>query len=162
MIEWQGEMAILTQAELLGLNRTSLYYQPVPVSAEELAIKHRIDELYTAHPFLGSRKLSTILSQEREPINRKAVQRHMQEMGIAGICPGPNLSKRRATAGIFPYLLRGVPIERPNQVFGIDTLRAYVRLRAGWLRFAWWRSSTGIRATSWPGNSTKPWRWISY
>jgi putative transposase len=102
LIEWAGEIPIRTQAELLGLNRTSLYYQPVPVSAEELAIKHRIDELYTAHPFLGSRKISAILSQERGVINRKAVQRHMQEMGIAGICPGPNLSKRRAKAGIFP------------------------------------------------------------
>jgi putative transposase len=102
LIEWAGEIPIRTQAELLGLNRTSLYYQPVPVSAEELVIKHRIDELYTAHPFLGSRKISAILSQERGVINRKAVQRHMQEMGIAGICPGPNLSKRRAKAGIFP------------------------------------------------------------
>ncbi len=131
MIEWQGEMPITMQAELLGLNRTSLYYQPAPVSAEELAIKHRIDELYTAHPFLGSRKLSTILSQDRGPINRKAVQRHMQEMGIAGICPGPNLSQRRAKAGIFPYLLRGMPIYRPNQVFGIDI--TYIRLHGGWL-----------------------------
>ena len=126
-------MPIRVQAELLGLNRTSLYYQPVPVSAEELAIKHRIDELYTAHPFLGSRKLSAILSAERGPINRKAVQRHMQEMGIAGICPGPNLSKRRAKEGVFPYLLRGAMIDHPNQVFGIDTLRAYIRLHGGWL-----------------------------
>lgn len=124
-------MPIAIQAELLGLNRTSLYYQPVPVSAEEVAIKHRIDELYTAHPFLGSRKLSVILSQERGAINRKAVQRHMQEMGIAGICPGPNLSKRRAKEGVFPYLLRGLPIDRPNQVFGIDI--TYIRLRGGWL-----------------------------
>jgi putative transposase len=131
MIEWQSEMAITTQAELLGLNRTSLYYEPVPVSAEEVAIKHRIDELYTAHPFLGSRKLSVILSQELGPINRKAVQRHMQEMGIAGICPGPNLSKRRVKAGLFPYLLRGMPIDRPNQVFGIDI--TYIRLHGGWL-----------------------------
>lgn len=131
MIEWESELPITMQAELLGLNRTSLYYQPVPVSAEELAIKHRIDELYTDHPFYGSRKLSAILSAERGPINRKAVQRHMQEMGIAGISPGPNLSKRRAKEGVFPYLLRGVPIDRPNQVFGIDI--TYIRLRAGWL-----------------------------
>ena len=124
-------MPITTQAELLGLNRTSLYYQPVPVSAEELAIKHRIDELYTAHPFLGSRKISAMLSQEGEVINRKAVQRHMQEMGIAGICPGPNMSKSRAKAGLFPYLLRGMTIDRPNQVFGIDI--TYIRLHGGWL-----------------------------
>ena len=131
MIEWESEMPIMTQAELLGLNRTSLYYQPIPVSAEELAIKRRIDELYTAHPFYGSRKLSVILSAERGSINRKAVQRHMQEMGITGICPGPNLSKRRAKAGIFPYLLRGLRIDHPNQVFGIDI--TYIRLRTGWM-----------------------------
>jgi len=132
MIDWDSDaMSITMQAELLGLNRTSLYYQPVPVSAEELAIKHRIDEMYTAHPFLGSRKIAWLLSQERGAINRKAVQRHMQEMGIAGICPGPNLSKRRAKAGIFPYLLRGVLIDHPNQVFGIDI--TYIRLRGGWL-----------------------------
>jgi putative transposase len=131
MIDWDGELSITTQAELLGLNRTSLYYEPVPISAEELAIKHRIDELYTAYPYLGSRKLAVILSAEREPINRKAVQRHMQEMGIAAICPGPNLSKRRAKAGTFPYLLRGVTIDRPNQVFGIDI--TYIRLHGGWL-----------------------------
>ena len=131
MIEWEGEMPIMTQAELLRLNRTSLYYQPVPVSAEELAIKRRIDELYTAHPFYGSRKLSVILSAEGEPINRKAVQRHMREMGITGICPGPNLSKRRAKAGLFPYLLRGLKIDHPNQVYGIDI--TYIRLRTGWM-----------------------------
>ena len=124
-------MPITVQAELLGLNRTSLYYRPVPVTAEELAIKRRIDELYTAHPFYGSRKLAAILSAERGAINRKAVQRHMQEMGIAGICPGPNLSKRRAKEGVYPYLLRGVAIDRPNQVFGIDI--TYIGLRDGWL-----------------------------
>ena len=124
-------MPIMTQAELLRLNRTSLYYQPVPVSAEELAIKRRIDELYTAHPFYGSRKLSVILSAEREPINRKAVQRHMREMGITGTCPGPHLSKRRAKASLFPYLLRGLKIDHPNQVFGVDI--TYIRLRTGWM-----------------------------
>ncbi len=135
LIDWSGEgLSITAQAELLSLNRTSLYYQPVPVSAEEVAIKHRIDELYTAHPFLGSRKIAWLLSHDPErpgPINRKAVQRHMREMGIAGISPGPNLSKRRAKAGIFPYLLRGMSISRPNQVFGIDI--TYIRLRGGWL-----------------------------
>lgn len=131
MMEWESEMPITLQAELLSLNRSSLYYVPAPVTAEELAIKHRIDELYTDHPFYGSRKLAAILSAERGAINRKAVQRHMQEMGIAGICPGPNLSKRRAKEGVFPYLLRGVMIDRPNQVFGIDI--TYIRLRGGWL-----------------------------
>lgn len=64
-------------------------------------------------------------------MNRKAVQRHMQEMGLAGICPGPNLSKRNSEHRIFPYLLRGLAIDRPNQVWGIDI--TYIRLLRGWL-----------------------------
>lgn len=131
-IEWEnGELSVKLQSELLGLNRTSLYYCPITPSAEELAIKNRIDEIYTAHPFFGSRKLVTVLGWEGIHINRKAVQRHMREMGIAGIAPGPNLSKRRAKVGVFPYLLRGVTIECPNQVFGIDI--TYIRIQHGWM-----------------------------
>jgi putative transposase len=119
-----------TQADLLGLSRASLYYQPLPPSAEEIAIKHRIDELYTAHPFYGSRRIAANLRPEFI-VNRKAVQRHMQEMGLAGICPGPNLSKRSAAHRIYPYLLRHLTIDRPNKVWGIDI--TYVRLLKGWL-----------------------------
>jgi hypothetical protein len=86
-------LTLATQAELLSLNRTGLYYQPVPPSAEEVALKHRIDEIYTEHPFYGSRKIVVVLRPAFN-VNRKAVQRHMREMGIAGIVPGPNLSKR--------------------------------------------------------------------
>jgi len=97
LVEWgQGELALSVQTELLGLSRSSLYYRPVPPSAEEIAIKHRIDGIYTRYPFYGSRRITAQLCREEVPINRKAVQRHMQEMGIAGICPGPNLSKRNA------------------------------------------------------------------
>ncbi len=85
------------QAELLGLNRSGLYYQPVPPSPEGVALKHRIDELYTAHPFYGSRKIGAVLGA-----NRKAIQRHMREMGIAGICPGRNLSKTAWNTESFP------------------------------------------------------------
>jgi putative transposase len=81
------------QAELLGISRRSVYYQPLPPSPEEVAIKHSIDELYTAHPFYGSRKLTALLSEQSGPINRKRVQRYMREMGIAGITPGPNLKQ---------------------------------------------------------------------
>jgi len=127
MIEREdSELTIQTQAELLSLNRTSLYYAPVPVSAEELAIKHRIDELYTAYPFYGSRKIAVELG-----INRKAAQRHMREMGIAAVYPGPNLSRRQAKTAVFPYLLRGLAIRAPNQVFGIDI--TYIRMLHGWM-----------------------------
>ena len=124
------DLPVTMQATLLSLNRTSLYYQPVPPSAKELAIKHRIDELYTAHPFLGSRRISVMLHLPF-PVNRKAVKRHMREMGIAGISPGPNLSKRRQDHQIYPYLLRGITASYPNHVWGVDI--TYIRLRAGWL-----------------------------
>ncbi len=126
-------MPIKTQAELLSLNRSSLYYPPVAPSTEEVALKHRIDEIYTQHPFYGSRRITVVLNRERldEPINRKAVQRHMREMGIFGICPGPNLSKRNSEHHVFPYLLRQVIASYVHHVWGIDI--TYVRLRAGWM-----------------------------
>ncbi len=113
------------------MSRRSLYYQPIPPPPEEVAIKHRIDELYTAHPFYGSRKLTVLLEPEFAPINRKRVQRYMREMGIAGICPGPHLSKRAAQHHIYPYLLRDVTAQAPNQIWGCDI--TYVRLRGSWM-----------------------------
>jgi putative transposase len=116
---------------LLSISRRSLYYQSSPPPPEEVTIKHRIDELYTAHPFYGSRKLTVLLDPEFGPINRKRVQRYMREMGIAGIAPGPNLSKRLAAHRVYPYLLRGINAQRPNHIWGCDI--TYIRLRHGWL-----------------------------
>jgi putative transposase len=116
---------------LLSISRRSLYYRAVPPPPEEVAIKHRIDELYTAHPFYGSRKLTVLLEPEFAPINRKRVQRYMREMGIAGISPGPNLSKRALDHRIYPYLLRSITAQAPNHIWGCDI--TYVRLRAGWM-----------------------------
>lgn len=124
-------MSLALQAELLSLSRSSLYYRPVPPSAEEVALKHRIDEIYTCYPFYGSRRITTQLRREGRVVNRKAVQRHMREMGIAGICPGPNLSQRNLEHRIYPYLLRHLTAAYPNHVWGIDI--TYVRLQQGWL-----------------------------
>jgi putative transposase len=96
-----------------------------------VAIKHQIDQVYTLYPFYGSRRIAAHLSREGTLINRKAVQRHMREMGIAGICPGPNLSKRNLEHRIYPYLLRGLHILHSNHVWGIDI--TYIRLRRGWM-----------------------------
>ena len=74
----ERELALSVQAELLSLSRSSLYYQPVPPSAEEVALKHRIDEIYTAYPFYGSRRIAVQLQREGQLVNRKAVQRHMR------------------------------------------------------------------------------------
>lgn len=127
---FQPELSLKTQAELLSLSRASLYYQPRGPSAEEIAIKHRIDELYTAHPFYGSRKITAELGKDWS-IGRERVQHYMREMGLAGIVPGPNLSKRNERHRIYPYLLRHLKIVRPNQVWGIDI--TYIRLQAGWM-----------------------------
>lgn len=119
------------QAQLLGLNRTSLYYQPLPPSAEEIALKHRIDRLYTDHPYYGSRRITEQLKREGLSVNRKAVMRHMREMGLAAVYPGPNLSKRAHQAAIYPYLLAHITASYPNHVWGLDI--TYIRLRHGWL-----------------------------
>lgn len=124
-------LPLSVQADLLSLSRSSLYYQSVPPSLEEVTLKHRIDELYTAYPFYGSRRITAQLRREGQVINRKAVQRHMQEMGIMGICPGPNLSRRNQEHCVYPYLLRQVTAAYPNHVWGIDI--TYIRLLKGWL-----------------------------
>jgi putative transposase len=125
-----AELSLKWQAELLSLSRASLYYVPVPPSPEELYIKRRIDEIYTARPFYGSRKILVELRKELR-INRKTVQRHMREMGLTAIVPGPSLSQPTPEHRVFPYLLRGLKLTGPNQVWGIDI--TYIRLRAGWL-----------------------------
>jgi putative transposase len=126
-------LSLLAQTRLLELNRTSLYYQPAPPSNEELQIKRRIDEIYTAHPFYGIRRITAQLHQEGNPVNHKAVARHMREMGLAGIAPGPNLSRgsKRASDSKYPYLLKGVMASYPDHVWGVDI--TYVRIESGWL-----------------------------
>ena len=127
----ESALPLSVQTELLSLSRASLYYQPVAPSAEEVALKHRIDEIYTTDPFYGSRRITVHLRRAGMMINRKAVQRHMREMGIAGICPGPNLSQRNLEHRVYPYLLRQVTAAYPNHVWGIDI--TYIRLQHGWL-----------------------------
>jgi len=127
----QPEVPLEVQAELLGLSRSSLYYRPVAPSAAEVALKHRIDEIYTAHPYYGSRRVAATLQREGTVVNRKAVQRHMQEMGLVGLSPGPHTSRRHPAHPVYPYLLRQTTANRPDHVWGIDI--TYIRLQAGWL-----------------------------
>lgn len=132
LIDWeQKELPISTQAELLHVNRSSLYYQPVPPSPEEVAFKHRIDEIFTEHPYYGYRKITAQLHREGQAINKKTVGRYMQEMGLRAVYPGPNLSKRAHKAAIYPYLLTNITASAPNHIWGIDI--TYIRLHAGWM-----------------------------
>jgi putative transposase len=116
---------------LLSLNRSSLYYVPAPPSSEELALKHRIDEVYTQWPFYGVLRITAHLRREGVLVNHKAVERHMREMGLAAIAPGPNLSKRSHAHAVYPYLLRSVKAAFPNHIWGIDI--TYIRMRTGWM-----------------------------
>jgi putative transposase len=132
MLDWQNvEVPLTAQADILSLNRSSLYYQPVPPSPEEIHLKHRIDELYTKHPFLGSRRIAAILNREEGKVHRNTVQKYMQEMGLAAIYPGPNLSKRNLQHRIYPYLLRGLAIAKPDHVWSVDI--TYIRMKNGWM-----------------------------
>jgi putative transposase len=128
------ELPLSTQADFLCLNRTGLYYEPKPISQEELAVKRKIDEIYTMYPFYGSRRIAATMCREGVIINRKAVQRNMREMGIEAVYPGPNLSKRNHADAVFPYLLRNLTLTGPNQVWGTDI--TYIRLQQGWMYLA--------------------------
>jgi putative transposase len=124
------DLSLKTQAELLGISYSSLFYEPVPASPRELAIKRRIDEIYTAYPFYGSRKIAFWLYPEFG-VSRPTVQAYMREMGISAIVPGPNTSKSAPQHPIYPYLLRNVTAQRPNHIWGIDI--TYIRLAHSWL-----------------------------
>ena len=128
----EKKLSIKRQAELLGINRTSLYYKPVPVTDEEYLIKRIIDEVYTVHPEYGYRRMTNILHRDYHiQINRKRTRRYMREMGIHGFCPGPNLSRCLINKYLYPYLLRDLNIDHPNQVWSIDI--TYCRLKRGFM-----------------------------
>jgi putative transposase len=116
----------LRQCELLGLPRSSYYYQPRPESKENLRLLRRLDELYLDCPFFGSRRMAVTLG-----VNRKRIQRLMRILGIEAIYPKPNLSRPAPGHEIYPYLLRGLSIERPNQVWSTDI--TYLPMRGGFL-----------------------------
>jgi putative transposase len=124
-------LSMVQQCQLLQVNRSSLYYQPVLVSEEELAIMKRLDELYTAHPFYGVRKLTVLLGNEGFRINHKRVSRLMREMGLAAIYQKPKTSVIAPENKIYPYLLRAIAIISPDQVWATDI--TYIRMKQGFI-----------------------------
>jgi len=117
---------------LLGLARSSYYYQPEAESAETLALLRRLDQLYLDFPYYGSRRFAVVLAEEfQQPINRKRIQRLMRILGVEAIYPKPHLSRPAVGHAIYPYLLRGLEIVRPNQVWSADI--TYVPLHSGFL-----------------------------
>ena len=124
-------MCVSRQCELLGLSRSSYYYEPARESEEDLALMAKIDREYTAHPFLGSRRMTSWLRSQGHAVNRKRVQRLLRLMGLQAIYPKPRLSAPGAGHKVYPYLLRGVSIERADQVWSTDI--TYIPMPAGFM-----------------------------
>ena len=118
--ESSTELSIRRRCEIVGLARSSQYYDPVDIDAETLALMRKLDELALQHPYWGSRNVVLELRSTGIVCNRKRVQRLRRLMGIESVAPKPNLSKPRKNHVKYPYLLRGLCIDRPNQVWAAD------------------------------------------
>ena len=134
MIDREHALPIAKQASLLGISRGSVYYLPRPVSAADLAVMRRMDELHLEFPFAGSRMLRDLLNKEGIEIGRCHVATLMKRMGIEAIYRKPNTSKPAPGHKIYPYLLRGMKIERPNQAWAMDI--TYVPMARGFVYLA--------------------------
>ena len=118
--EAHPELSLVRQCELLGVSRSSLYYQPVYPSDEELTLLRLLDEQYLKTPFYGSRRMTVHLQQHGYSVNRKRVQRLMRQMGLHAVYPKPKLSQSHPEHKVYPYLLRGVKVAGVNQVWSTD------------------------------------------
>jgi putative transposase len=130
--EAHPELSVRRQCELLGLNRSSFYYEPASESEENLHLMALIDRKYTECPFYGSRRMTVWLNRdEGHDVNRKRVVRLMRRMGIEAVGPKPRLSAADRNHKVYPYLLRDVAIERPDQVWSTDI--TYIGLPGGFM-----------------------------
>ena len=120
MIDGTHALSISRQAQLAGISRGSVYYLPTPVSAADLALMRRIDELHLEHPFMGARMLRDQFNREGFKVGRKHVGTLMARMGMEALYRKPGTSKKHPGHEIYPYLLRGLNINRANQVWALD------------------------------------------
>ena len=134
MIDRTAELSVSRQAILLGISRGSIYYQNRPVSNADLKLMHRIDKLHMEFPFAGSRMLQGLLVQEGFSAGRLHVATLMRRMGIEALYRKPNTSKPAPGHKIYPYLLRKLPITRPNQVWAMDI--TYIPMARGFIYLA--------------------------
>jgi putative transposase len=153
MIDRTHDLSITKQAKALGISRGRVYYRPQSVPAADLAIMRRMDELHLEFPFAGSRMLRDLLNQEGIDIGRRHVSTLMKRIGIEALYRKPNTSKPAPGHTIYPYLLRGMTIDRPNQVWAMDITdvpRGFVYLAAvvDWFsrRVLSWRVSITLEA----------------
>ena len=132
MVDWDDPaLPVVAQCRLLKIARSTLYYRPVAVDPDDLALMRRIDELYLASPFYGSRRMVAVLRREGLVVNRKRVRRLMRLMGLEAIYQKPNTSQGHPDHKVYPYLLRGLSIERANQVWCADI--TYIPMARGFV-----------------------------
>jgi putative transposase len=122
---------VAAQCRLAGIARSTVYADKVEVDEAELMLLRLLDEEYTRHPFYGSRKMTVWLRAQGHAVNRKRVQRLMRILGLIAMAPGPNTSKKHPEHTVYPYLLRGLRVVRPNQVWSTDI--TYIRLAHGFV-----------------------------
>ena len=134
MIDPEHDLPIKKQAEVLEISRSSVYYQPRPVSEPDLWLMRRIDELHLNYPFAGNRMLRDLLWQQGLEVGRRHVRTLMRKMAIEAIYRRPNTSKPAPGHRIYPYLLRGMAITRPNQVWAMDI--TYIPMARGFVYLA--------------------------
>lgn len=134
MIQPNAELSITRQARLLGVSRSSVYYHPKPDSSEELDLLKRLDELFTENPIYGSRRMQVMLQREGVQVGRRRIRRLMRKLGLWAITPKPDTSKPHPEHTIYPYLLRGMTIDQPNQVWATDI--TYIPMQRGFLYLA--------------------------
>jgi putative transposase len=120
MIDPAHDLPVQQQAKVLGISRSTVYYDPRPIPAEDLWLMRRIDELHLNYPFAGSRMLRDLLGQQGLAVGRRHIKTLMRKMGIEAIYRKPNTSKPAPGHRIYPYLLRSLAVVRPNQVWAMD------------------------------------------
>jgi len=131
MVEREGALSLRRQCRLLGLRRAALYYRPVEMGAYQLELMALIDRQYLRTPFYGSRRMTVYLREQGHAVNRKRVKRLMQLMGLEAIYQRPRTSRPAPEHRVYPYLLRGIRIERVNQVWAADI--CYIPMARGFL-----------------------------
>jgi len=131
MIDKDNRLPVTRQCQLLNLNRSTVYYQQVPISDEDLVLMRRIDEMHLKRPFYGSRRIRDWLEDYDHYVSRKRVQRLMRLMGITALYPKPRTSQPGKGHKVYPYLLRGLTIDRPNQVWATDI--TYIPMAKGFV-----------------------------
>ena len=147
MIDREHRLPVTRQAKVLNISRGSAYYRPQPVSEQDLALMRRIDELHLELPFYGARRLRDQLNREGVTVGRKHVATLMCRMGIEALYRKPDTSKRHPQHRVYPYLLRGLSIDRPNQVWAMDI--TYIPMAKGFVYLAAVMDWYSRRVLSW-------------